>query len=61
MSSIEVRVAGVAAAQTSRPAVKRITIAGLIARFILTGCFLALSAAIFPLAAIYSFVWWAQH
>jgi hypothetical protein len=25
------------------------------------GFFLALSAAAFPLAAVYSFIWWAQH
>ena len=29
--------------------------------FFLTGIFLALSAAAFPLAAVYSFIWWEQH
>ena len=29
--------------------------------FLLTGVFLALSAATLPLAAVYSFIWFAQH
>ena len=36
-------------------------IARILGRFLLTGIFLALGAAVFPLAALYGFIWWAQH
>lgn len=39
----------------------RLKIGMILGGFVLTGVFLALSAAAFPLAAVYSFIWWAQH
>jgi hypothetical protein len=43
------------------PRRKRLKIDSILGGFLLTGIFLALSAAALPLAAVYSFVWWAQH
>jgi hypothetical protein len=40
---------------------RRLKIGSILGGFLLTGMFLALSAAAFPLAAVYSFIWWAQH
>jgi hypothetical protein len=43
------------------PRRRRLVIRGILGGFVLTGVFLAMSAAAFPLAAVYSFIWWAQH
>lgn len=43
------------------PRRRRLRIGSILGGFLLTGVFLALSAAAFPLAALFSFVWWAQH
>lgn len=43
------------------PPRRRLGIGSILGGFFLTGVFLALSAAAFPLAAVYSFIWWAQH
>jgi hypothetical protein len=40
---------------------RRLGIVNICGGFLLTGIFLALSAAAFPVAAVYSFIWWAQH
>ncbi len=40
---------------------RRLGVGSILSGFFLTGVFLALSAAAFPLVAIYSFIWWAQH
>jgi hypothetical protein len=37
------------------------SIGSILGGFLLTGFFLGLSAAAFPVAAVYSFIWWAQH
>lgn len=54
-----------AEASTSRaivpPRRRRLKIGNILGGFLLTGIFLALTAAAFPLAAVYSFIWWAQH
>ncbi|HEY1503053.1 MAG TPA: hypothetical protein VGF92_02070 [Stellaceae bacterium] len=39
----------------------RLGIGNILGGFLLTGMGLALSAAAFPLAAVYSFIWWAEH
>ena len=39
---------------------RRLGIGAILGGFLLTGIFLAMSAAAFPLAAVYSFVWWAR-
>lgn len=43
------------------PRRRGLRIGNILGGFLLTGVFLALSAAAFPLAAVYSFIWWAQH
>ena len=43
------------------PPRRRLGFGSILGGFLLTGVFLALSAAAFPLAAVYSFIWWAQH
>ncbi len=43
------------------PRRRRLGIGNILGGFVLTGIVLAMSAAAFPLAAVYSFVWWAQH
>jgi hypothetical protein len=43
------------------PPRRRLGVGSILGGFFLTGVFLALSAAAFPLAAVYSFIWWAQH
>lgn len=43
------------------PRRQRLRIASILGGFFLTGIFLILSAAAFPLAAVYCFIWWAQH
>jgi len=68
MSSID---AEAAASRISRidPSTDRILVpprrqvrsGGVIGGFLLTGLFLVLSAAALPLAAVYSFIWLAQH
>ena len=54
-----------AEASTSRaiapPRRRRIRIGSIFGGFLLTGVFLALSAAAFPVSAVYAFIWWAQH
>jgi hypothetical protein len=47
--------------RTAPPRRRRLRIGRILGGFLLTGVFLALGAAAFPLAAFYSFVWWAQH
>ena len=64
MSSIDAGVnvsAGGASISRARPARQRLRIGSIFGGFLLTGTFLALSAATFPVAAVYSFIWWAQH
>lgn len=39
----------------------RLRIGSILGGTLLTGIFLAMSAAAFPLAAVYGFVWFAQH
>jgi hypothetical protein len=43
------------------PPRRRLGIGSILGGFFLTGLFLGLSAAAFPLAVVYSFIWWAQH
>lgn len=43
------------------PRRQRIGIGSILGGFLLTGVFLALSAAAFPVSAVYAFIWWAQH
>jgi hypothetical protein len=53
-----------AEASTSRaiaPPRRRIRIGSIFGGFLLTGVFLVLSAAAFPVSAVYAFIWWAQH
>ena len=47
--------------RTAAPPRRRLGIGSICGGFLLTGIFLALSAAAFPVAAVYSFIWWAQH
>jgi hypothetical protein len=47
--------------RTTPPPPPRLGVGSILGGFFLTGVFLALSAAAFPLAAVYSFIWWAQH
>lgn len=66
MSSIDAaaNVSGVESAVSraiAPPRRQRLGIGGILGGFVLTGVFLAMSAAAFPLAAVYSFIWWAQH
>lgn len=63
MSSVDLpaaAVTGPALTAIARPARRSPRSLRLIGGFILTGIFLALSAAVFPLAAVYSFIWWAK-
>jgi hypothetical protein len=43
------------------PRRQRLGVGALLGGFLLTGAFLVISAAAFPLAAVFSFIWWAQH
>ncbi len=43
------------------PPHRRLRIGNILGGFLLTGVFLALSAAAFPVSAVYAFIWWAQH
>lgn len=52
--------ASISRAMTS-PRRRRLRIGSILGGFLLTGVSLLLSAAAFPLAAVYGFVWWAQH
>lgn len=56
-------VAGASSAAVAPPRRRRLgaMAANILGGFLLTGVFLALSAAAFPIAAVYSFIWWAQH
>ena len=40
---------------------RRLKVGSILGGFVMTGFFLALSAATFPVAAVYGFIWWAQH
>ena len=66
MTSIDVGT-NVSGVQTSvvraiaAPRRRRLGVGSICGGFLLTGIFLAMSAAAFPLAAVYSFIWWAQH
>ncbi|HEX3974486.1 MAG TPA: hypothetical protein VHX19_24340 [Stellaceae bacterium] len=50
-----------AVSRVMAPRRQRVSIGRILGGFLLTGVFLALSAAAFPLAAVYGFVWFAQH
>jgi hypothetical protein len=63
MSSIELPAVGAAAsavAAATRPARRPIGFLRIAGGFVLTGFFLALGAAIFPIATVYGFIWWAS-
>jgi hypothetical protein len=47
--------------RASAPPRRRLRIGNILGGFVLTGVFLGLSAAAFPVALVYSFIWWAQH
>jgi hypothetical protein len=65
MTSIDagVNVSGVdtSIGRTVAPPRRRISVGNILGGFLMTGVFLALSAAAFPIAMVYSFIWWAQH
>jgi hypothetical protein len=42
------------------PPRRRLGVGGILGGFFLSGVFLGLGAAAFPLAAVYSFIWWAR-
>ena len=63
MSSIDLRATAApvsAVTKNARPARRRIGFLRIIGGFVLTGFFLALCAVTVPVAAIYSFIWWAS-
>lgn len=57
VSGVEASISGASAP----PRPRRLKIGSILGGFLLTGVFLALSAAAFPVAAVYAFIWWAQH
>jgi len=68
MSSIELRNASTAGAANAQPRLAaparrkhRHPLLAVLGGFVMTGLALALSAAVFPVAAVYCFIWFAQH
>jgi hypothetical protein len=63
MSSVELPAGGAAVSavtNVARPARRRGGFFRVVGGFVLTGFFLALAVATVPIAAVYSFIWWAS-